>query len=73
MLLIIATHALQQNSTASAQLILAVLCVVVMSSIALGVCIGLARRMQQIADRTPRTSPPPKPPAADPTNDQAPD
>lgn len=45
----------QQDSTTSAKLILAVLCVVVLSSMALGVSIGLARRMQQIADRTPRT------------------
>jgi hypothetical protein len=69
MLLIIATHVLQQNSTASAQLILAVLCVIVLSSLALGVCVGLARRMQQIADSTPRKKPP-QPPAAERSNQE---
>jgi hypothetical protein len=59
MLFTIAAQAAQQDPTASARLILAVLCVVVASSIALAVSIGLARRMSQIADRPPRKQEPP--------------
>ncbi len=47
-------QAAQQNSTNAAELVLAVLCVVVASTVALAVSVGFARRMQQIANK-PRT------------------
>jgi len=62
MLLTIAAFLAQNTSPAAVQLILAVLCVVVLSSVAVGVSIGLARRMNEIAERTPRKNPP-HPPA----------
>jgi anaerobic C4-dicarboxylate transporter len=60
------------SSTVPVQFVLAVLCVIVLSSVALGVCVGLARRMQQIAERTPRKNPPQPPPADTFNDDQAP-
>lgn len=47
----IAAQTAQQGSADVVRLVLAVLCVVVLSSVALGASIGLARRMHQIADR----------------------
>ncbi len=47
----IAAQATQQGSTDVVRLVLAVLCVMVLSSVALGASLGLARRMHQIADR----------------------
>lgn len=57
--------------TVPIQFVLAVLCVIVLSSVAVGVSWGLARRMQQIAERTPRKKP--VLPPADERNNQAPD
>jgi hypothetical protein len=74
-MVIVATIFAQDTGTTTvpAQFVVAVLCVIVASSVAVGVSWGLARRMQQIADRTPRTNLPPTPPAAEPNDEQAPD
>ncbi len=69
MLLVVAMLLLQDTGTATVRLVLAVLCVMVLSSVALGASIGLARRMHDIAERTPRKNPPP---TNEPTDDQAP-
>ncbi len=70
MLFFVAMFLLQDTGTATVWLVLAVLCVIVLSSVALGVSIGLARRMHDIAERTPRKN---LPPTNEPTDDQAQD
>lgn len=59
--MIVTTLLQQADATAllSAKLILAIVCVIVASSLALGVCVGLMRRIQTIAgpERTPQTRP----------------
>lgn len=70
-MLLIVAMLLQNTDTATVRLVLAVLCVMVLSSIAVGVSIGLARRMHDLAERTPRTDAPP--PAAEAHDDQVPD
>lgn len=58
LLSILAAPVAQQESIDVARLVLAVLCVVVASSMALGASIGLARRMHQLADRPSSQKPP---------------
>lgn len=61
------------NPLASTRVILALVCVVVASSLALGVAVGLSRRIQMIADQRPvpskheegATSPPHQPELSD--------
>ena len=59
MLVVVAMLLLQDTGTVTVRLVLAVLCVMVLSSVAVGASIGLARRMNDIAERTPRKNPPP--------------
>jgi uncharacterized membrane protein len=47
----------ERNDARPAILILAVVCVVVTSSLALAVSIGLARRIQEIGDQGPQRTP----------------
>lgn len=73
-MVILATIFAQDTGTGTVpvQFVLALLCVIVLSSLALGVCVGLARRMRQIADSTPRKHL--SPPSADESNhNQEPD
>ncbi len=58
------------TSLTSVRVILALVCVIVASSLALGVAVGLARRIQTIADQGPAGDAPQN---ADPTAEDQPD
>jgi hypothetical protein len=54
MLCIFWLQRVEPDRAISPEIVLALLCVIVASSVALAVSIGFARRMQQIADQKPR-------------------